>query len=121
MPQERAMVIKSCAVLRFVALISLLTAFAAPPVAQAQQPAMIVVTILTGDKGMVDARSVATKDIVAQVTAQRGSRTGMHIVTIRTCPGVPPDTIQAMLKDLEARKFMVAIDLKDADPRLCKR
>jgi hypothetical protein len=44
----------------------------------------------------------------------------MHIVAIKTCRGVPPDAIQAMMKDLEARKFMVAIDLKDADPRLCK-
>src|SRR4051812_1432328 len=115
------MVIKSCAVPRSVALFSFLTAFAAPPVAQAQQSAMTVVTLLTGDKGMVDARAVATKDIVAQVTAQRGSRTGMHIVTIRTCSEVSPDTIQTMMKDLEARKLMVAIDLKDPDPRLCKR
>ena len=115
------MVIKSPAVLRVVASVSLLAALAAPLAAQAQQPAMTFVTLLTGDRGMVDARALATKDIVAQVTAQRGSRTGMHMVTIQTCPKVPPDTIQAMMKELQARKFMVAIDLKDADPRLCLR
>ena len=115
------MVIKSPAVLRVVTLVSLFAALADPSAAQAQQPAMTFVTLLTGDRGTVDERALATKDIVAQVTAQRGSRTGMHMVTIQTCPKVPPDTIQAMMKELQARKFMVVIDLKDADPRLCLR
>lgn len=115
------MVIRSCVALIVVSLLSLIAAFAVPHAVHAQQPGRTLVTLLTGDRGMVDARAMATKDIVAQVTTQRGSRAGLHIVTIQTCPKVPPGIIQGMMKDLQARTFMVALDLKDADPRLCLR
>ena len=96
-------------------------AIVAPVVVQAQQPATTVVMLLTGDKAMVGTNAVATKDVVSQVTAERGTRTGMHMVEIRSCRNVPADTTQALMKELQTRKFLVVIDLKDPDPRLCSR
>jgi hypothetical protein len=106
---------------RCLALALLGAAIIPPSGAQAQQPALTTVTLLSGDRGIVGSTPIATKDIVSHVTTQRGSRTGLHIVTIQTCPKVPPDSIQEVMKELEKRKFMVAIDLKDADPLLCAR
>jgi hypothetical protein len=121
--KELFMVIKSYVLLRAPALVSLFVVLAASlaPQAQAQPLAMTTVTLQTSDKGMIDTKAVATKDIASLLAAQRGLRTGMHIVTIQTCPKVPPDTIQAMIKDMQARKFIVAIDLHETDPRLCLR
>ena len=107
-------------VYRIVALL-IAVAISVPSAASAQQPAMTDVTLLTGDRGMVDARAVPAKDIVSHVTSQRGARTGLHMVTIKTCPKVPPDSIQEMMKELQKRKFVVVLDLNDADPRLCAR
>jgi len=89
------------------------------PATNAQQIAMTTVTLVGGDRGVVDSRMMATKDVVEYVTSQRGGRTGMHIVTIESCPGVPAATIQGMWKELENRKFMIAIDLRSAPPRHC--
>lgn len=105
---------------RIVALL-IATAISVPSAASAQQPPMTVVTLLPGDKGMVDARAVATKDIVSHITSQRGARTGMHMVRIQTCPKVPPDSVQEMMKELQKRKFVVVLDLNNPDPRLCAR
>jgi hypothetical protein len=89
------------------------------PAANAQQLAMTTVTLVGGDRGIVDSRVMATKDVVGYVSSQRGARTGMHIVTIQSCPGVPAATIQNMAKELEDRQFVIAIDLNDASWRLC--
>jgi hypothetical protein len=45
----------------------------------------------------------------------------MHMVTIQACPRIPPDSIQEIMKELQKRKFMVVLDLKDPDPRTCAR
>src|SRR5262245_62448688 len=84
-----------------VAFIALLITLTVPPAVQAQQVIIADVMLVTGERGMVDSRAIATKDIVTHMTSQRGSRTGMHIVMIRTCPNVPRENIQAMMKDME--------------------
>ena len=91
------------------------------PAANAQQIAMTTVTLVGGDRGIVDSRVMATKDVVEYVTSQREARTAMHIVTIQSCPGVPAATIQGMKKELENRKFVIAIDFNDAPSRFCER
>jgi len=101
------------------ALLLLAAAITQPIAAHAQQSPITVVILLTADSGLVDAAAVATKDIVDRVTSPRGARSGMHFVEIKTCPKVPADTIQAMVKELKTRQFSVVIDLKDVDPRLC--
>jgi hypothetical protein len=91
--------------------------------AHAQQPPMTItmVTLLTVDSGFVDAAAIATKDIVDRVTSLRRTPTAAHLVQIKTCPKVPADTIQAMVKELQTRRFLVAIDLNAVDPQICSR
>jgi hypothetical protein len=100
------------------ALVAML-GFAAP--AQAQQPAMMTITLLTQDKGMVDARPFAAKDIVAYVTAQQAARPGLKMIALETCPKVPPDMIQGMMQDLQKKKIMVVLGLNDPSPQVCVR
>jgi len=109
------------------ALLLLAAAIAQSIAAHAQQPpqqpamTMTIVTLLTVDSGFVDATAIATKDIVDRVTSLRRTATAAHLVQIKTCPSVPADTIQAMAKELQTRKFLVAIDLNAVDPRICPR
>jgi hypothetical protein len=81
------------------ALCALIASLVAAPSAQAQQPAMTRVTLLTQDKGVVDAKPVAAKDIVAYVTARQAARSGLKMIELQTCPKVPPDMIQDMIKE----------------------
>jgi len=107
------------------ALLLLVAAITQPMAAHAQQkreqPATTVVVFLSAASGLVDTTPVATKDIVERVTALRKPQVGTHFVEIKGCPKVPADTIQAVAKELQTRRFMVAIDLKDVDPRICAR
>ena len=58
------------------------------PAVQAQQPQMTTVTLITQDKGMVDAKPMAAKDIVAYVSAQHAARSGLRMISLETCPKV---------------------------------
>jgi hypothetical protein len=62
-----------------------------PAASQGNQFTTTVVTLLSGERGIVDERAMATKDIVPHVVSLRGGRAGMHMVTVETCPKVPPD------------------------------
>jgi len=115
------MIHKSTALLLLAAAIA--QSIAAHAQQSPQQPPMTItnVTLLTVDSGFVDATAIATKDIVDRVTSLRRTATAAHLVQIKTCPSVPADTIQAMAKELQTRKFLVAIDLNAVDPRICPR
>lgn len=106
---------------QYLAPLCLAAAIVAPPAARAQQPAMTVVTLLPGDKGLVGTRAVAESDIVASVTSQATARGGLRMVTIRSCRQVAPEKVQGLMQDLQKRNFIVVIDLNQPDPRLCAR
>ncbi len=101
------------------ALCALIASLVAAPSAQAQQPAMTRVTLLTQDKGVVDAKPVAAKDIVAYVTARQAARSGLKMVELQTCPKVPPDMIQDMMRELQKKKVMVVLDMNEPNARTC--
>jgi biopolymer transport protein ExbD len=98
---------------------ALLAAVAAVTPSRAQQPAMTVVTLLSGTKGIVGAKAVATKDIAARVAAQQVGRPGLNMVTVRSCAKVSPDTVQGVMKELQRKKLVVVLDLDAPDARLC--
>jgi siroheme synthase len=101
------------------ALSALAASLVAAPSAQAQQPAMTKVTLLNQDKGLVDAKPIATKDIVAYIAAQQVARSGLKMIALETCPKVPPDMIQDMMRELQKKKFMVVLDMNEPNARTC--
>jgi hypothetical protein len=106
---------------RTLAAVLIAAAIITPAASQGNQFTTTVVTLLSGERGIVDERAMATKDIVPHVVSLRGGRAGMHMVTVETCPKVPPETIQAIVKDLQNKKFVPVIDLHEVHPRICLR
>ncbi len=103
------------------ALSALLAGIAAATAAQAQQPPMTTVTLLSQDKAAVDAKRMPTNDVVAHLSARNAGRSGVKMISLESCPKVPPDAVQGMKQTLQKNKFMVVLDLKEPDPRLCPR
>ncbi len=52
---------------------------------------------------MVDAKPIAAKDIVAYVTAQSATRSGLKMIELQTCPKVPADLTQVMMRELQKK------------------
>jgi hypothetical protein len=102
------------------ALGALLAAAVETSAVQAQQPSMTTVRLLTQDTATVDAKRVAAKDVAAHLTAQSAAQPGLRMIALEACPGVPPDAVQGMMQTLQKSRFMVVLDLKEPDPRLCR-
>ena len=41
------------------------------------------------------------------------------MVELETCPKVPPDMIQDMMRELQKQKFMVVLDMNEPNARNC--
>lgn len=103
--------------LRYVALA--LGAVLAVAAAHAQE--MRTVTLLDDNRAMVDAAFVAAKDIASRFPAQPSGQSKRPIVEVRSCPKVSADSVQVVVKDLQAKNYIVFLDLKAPDPRICAR
>jgi hypothetical protein len=79
------------------------------------------VTLLPDDKAIVDAATVATKDIVPRLKSQNSGQSKFSIIEFRSCPKVPADTVSAVLKELEKTKYAVIFNSDYPDPRICAR
>src|SRR5262245_15870652 len=98
----------------------LLAAAIVVPAARAQQVETRNVVLQSQDKATVDSTPLATKEIVPHLVAGRPTgQARLIMVQIRSCKGVPADTIQALMRDLQKNNFIVVIDLNDPDARLC--
>jgi hypothetical protein len=82
--------------------------------AQAQAAASLV-TLLSGERAIVGARVVALGDVPAALGLKP------HIITVAACPKVSADAVQSMMKDLQAKKFMVVLDLNEPSAQVCAR
>jgi tetratricopeptide (TPR) repeat protein len=94
-------------------------AVAAPITTNAEERDITVISLLSEHRGMVGSIALAIKDIVSHVTSQQTPQAPLRMVTIRSCEKVPADTIQILAQDLKKRNFLVVIDLKGLDARLC--
>ena len=99
---------------RYVALI-LLAAVVAVSAARAQE--MRTVTLLSNDRAKIDTTVVAVKDIGAHLASSSQSK--RLIVVVRNCPKVSADAVQAVLKELQTKNYIVTLDFNPPDPRLC--
>jgi hypothetical protein len=45
----------------------------------------------------------------------------LPMVNIQSCAKVPADTVQGLMKELQAKKFVPMLDLHDPDVRHCAR
>jgi hypothetical protein len=98
----------------------LLAAAIVVPAARAQQMEIRVVVLQSQDKAMVDSIPLAAKEIVPHLVAGRSTEQArLFMVEIRSCKGVPADTIQALMREIQKNNFIVVIDLKEPDARLC--
>ena len=41
------------------------------------------------------------------------------MIELQTCPKVPADLIQGMMRELQKQKFMVVLDLNEPNARTC--
>jgi hypothetical protein len=80
----------------------------------------MTVRLLTQENAIVDAKPVAAKKVVAHLSARPTARSGLNMITLESCPGVPPDTVQSLLQNLQKSRFTVVLDLKAPDPQLCR-
>jgi hypothetical protein len=90
-----------------------------PFVAQAQQRQETVVTILSEDSATIEARRVATKDLILELKSRSSGTGPAPIIVIKNCGKVPAVTIQNLAKELMAQKFVVAIDERPPASGLC--
>jgi len=98
----------------------LLAAAIIVPAARAQQLVIRVVVLQSQDKAMVDSIPVATKEIVSYLVARQPTgQARRSMIDIRVCKGVPADTVQALMRELRENNFIMVVDLKDPDARLC--
>ena len=102
--------------LKSIGLFLVLAAIALSPSTQAQQQESAVVTLLTADKALVGSTPVPAKDIVVHLASKRPA-----FITVRTCPKISPDVIQAFLKGLQKINALVILDSQSPDAVTCAR
>ena len=94
---------------------------ASPAVAGAQRPETRLIVLQSQDRALVNSNPVTTRDIVAHLTARLSGQGQLPMVNIQSCAKVPADTVQGLMKELQAKKFMAVLDLNDPDVRHCSR
>ena len=94
---------------------------ASPQVAGAQRPETRLIVLRSQDTALVDSSPVTTKDIVAHLTARSSGEGQLPMVKVQSCAEVPADTVQGLMKELQAKKFVPMLDLHDPDVRHCAR
>ena len=87
--------------------------------AQAQQPNIPVVTLVSADKGLIGSTRVPKTDIVSQLARKFTAQETLRMVEVRACPGVSPDVIKEITNELEKNKLIVVVDLHEPDRKLC--
>jgi len=94
---------------------------ASPQVAGAQRPETRLVVLQSQERALVDSSPVTISDIVAHLTARTSGQGQLPMVNIQSCAKVPADTVQGLMKELQAKKFVPMLDLQDPDARHCAR
>ena len=92
-----------------------------PAAASAQRPETRLIVLQSQDRALVDSNPVTTSDIVAHLTARSSGQGQLPMVNVQSCAKVPADTVQGLMKELQAKKFMAVLDLNDPDGRHCSR
>jgi len=75
------------------------------------------VTLLTTEKALVGARPMAARDVAAFLV---GKAKPNAIITVKNCPGVSADAIQAMVAGIQAKAFIPALASQAPDPGVCQ-
>ena len=75
------------------------------------------VTLLTTEKALVGARPMATKDVAAFLVSKAKPNA---IITVKNCPGVSAEAIQAMVAGIQAKAFIPALASQAPDPGVCQ-
>jgi len=99
-----------------IALVAILIGSAA---AQAQQPNIPAVTLVSADKGLIGSTRVAKKDIASQLALKFTAQDTLRMVEVRACPGVSADAVTELTNDLQKNKLIVVVDLHEPDRQLC--